>query len=669
MPIISKVGARSWKVRQIYGLIFAVLIGGSVTMLYPFTLMLAGSVKSDTDFYYVSPYPEYWFDDLVLFQKYCESKYVMSRRWFEETWSVELRNWRTIEIPEPVDERVLKDYLDWRDQFDMPVTWYQLGHGRQWRLPHKNNRLFRQVLYDHFDGDITAYARATGLGARSWSEVNTPAQTGGRQYEVMRGIEEVWHQFKAARPRPDRIIPNIDGRFRRAVLTPAYTNDIAAYNRAHGTDHDSYDQVFLRRRLPETAVERREWEEYVRGEVPLRYLRLDPVVSSRYRLHLAARYRSISELNAAYGTDFPSFDDVPFPHVAPDGSRPKVDWQAFIEDTGPAGCPAEAIELFGPRQAFERFVADRRGVAVDEIAPLAMPLAQADYHDAMADTWALRWEFTVRNYRRVFEFLLLHGRGIANTAIYCLLAVGTSLLVNPLAAYALSRYKPPSAYKIILFCMATMAFPGEVAMIPSFLLLKRFPLWPLIGGALVLAAVLWGLSKLRPQWSESWRISTALGAGLIAGCWMIPTAMESHNVSLLNTFWALILPGMANGFFIFLLKGFFDSLPRELYETAEIDGAGEWTMFWTITMSLSKPILAVIALGAFTAAYSAFMMALIIIPDQKMWTMMVWIYQLQAHSHPSVVFASIVIAAIPTFLVFVLCQNIIIRGIVVPQEK
>jgi multiple sugar transport system permease protein len=63
------------------------------------------------------------------------------------------------------------------------------------------------------------------------------------------------------------------------------------------------------------------------------------------------------------------------------------------------------------------------------------------------------------------------------------------------------------------------------------------------------------------------------------------------------------------------------------------------------------------------------MMALIIIPDQKMWTLMVWIFQLQSEAHQSVVYASLVIAAIPTFLVFVFCQNIIMRGIVVPTEK
>jgi multiple sugar transport system permease protein len=142
-----------------------------------------------------------------------------------------------------------------------------------------------------------------------------------------------------------------------------------------------------------------------------------------------------------------------------------------------------------------------------------------------------------------------------------------------------------------------------------------------------------------------------------------------RELGLLNTFAALILPGMANGYSIFLLKGFFDSLPQELYESAAIDGAGEIRIFFQITMSLSKPILAVIALGAFNAAYGNFMMALLICQDQQMWTLMPWLYQLQMRSAQGLVFASLVVAAIPTFVIFSLCQNVIMRGIVVPVEK
>jgi len=86
-------------------------------------------------------------------------------------------------------------------------------------------------------------------------------------------------------------------------------------------------------------------------------------------------------------------------------------------------------------------------------------------------------------------------------------------------------------------------------------------------------------------------------------------------------------------------------------------------------MSLSTPILAVIGLNAFTQAYSNFMFALLICQDQRMWTLMPWLYQLQQGSGPGVVYASLLIAAIPTFVIFALCQNIIMRGIVVPVEK
>ncbi|MBN2562811.1 MAG: ABC transporter permease subunit, partial [Phycisphaerae bacterium] len=253
------------------------------------------------------------------------------------------------------------------------------------------------------------------------------------------------------------------------------------------------------------------------------------------------------------------------------------------------------------------------GTSFRDVLEIVPPQRDAHYLAFLNMRHDLRWEFATRNYKTVIEYMVFHGRGILNTAIYCTLAVLAALIVNPLAAYAMSRYRMPSTYKILLFLMLTMAFPPMVTQIPVFLMLRQF--------------------------------------------------------RMLNTFAALVLPGLANGYAIFLLKGFFDSLPRELYESASIDGASEWTMFWQITMSLSKPILSVIALNAFTLAYSNFMFALLICQDEQMWTLMVWLYQLQQRSGQGVMYASLIIAAIPTFIIFVFCQNIIMRGIVVPVEK
>ena len=92
-------------------------------------------------------------------------------------------------------------------------------------------------------------------------------------------------------------------------------------------------------------------------------------------------------------------------------------------------------------------------------------------------------------------------------------------------------------------------------------------------------------------------------------------------------------------------------------------------MFTKITIPLSLPVMAVIALHTFTAAYGSFMWALLVCQNPKMWTLMVWLSQMQQWAPTFVMFAALVLAAIPTLLVFVLCQNVIMRGIIIPTEK
>jgi multiple sugar transport system permease protein len=663
MPIISPIGARSWKVRLVYGLLYAVLAVGAATMVYPFTLMLSGSLKSEADVNIVSPWPRFWTDDLLLFQKYVESKHNVVVSETEAAWGRRVGSWRSIVPPSQAESGYLEEFLQWRPR----CPWWTLGHTSGGRLLPINARLFRGEMAARFHGDIDAYRRAMRLPVGNWNAVMPPMAAPGRYPSAPDPLRRAMAEFAAARPVEDRIMENIDGQYWQ-FLVRRYSDDINVYNREHGTRLASYDEVFLDRRAPDLPRQRADWEEYVREILPLRFIRLDPGLAGAFREHLAEKvYAGIGELNARYGTSYAVFSEVQFPTAVPRTAQEAIDWGAFVRER--ERCPVEKIEVFGPRQLFEAFVAQRRGAAQESVGPIRLPIAAADYHDCMARKAELRWEFTSRNYKHVLEYILLHGRGILNTVVYCVLAVGAALLVNPLAAYAMSRFRLPGTYKVLLFCMATMAFPGAVTMIPAFLLMKRFPLGPILGGAAAFILAFWLMTKWRPAWREGLRLVLALAAGLAVGAWAVPTLTGRPYVSLLNTFAALVLPGAANGFFIFLLKGFFDSLPRELYEAADIDGAGEWTKFWTLTMNLSKPILAVIALGAFTGAYSAFMMALIIIPDTQMWTLMVWIFQLQTQSHAGVVYAALVLAAIPTFIVFVLCQNIIIRGIVLPVEK
>lgn len=664
MPIISRIGARSLKVRLVYGAIFAVLCLGATTMIYPLMLMLAGSTKSEADIVYITPYPQFWFDDLGLFQKYVESKHNVNLTSVERAWGQPALGWRSIEPPEPSE--YLADFIEWRKTDT--CRWWRLGHTGGGKMLPVNAREFRQLMYERFDGNLDAYKAEMKIPVKSWSAVIPPSQDPTRYPSQGDPLYVAFMEFARTRPSRDRIIGNPDAEFWNRYLARVYSSDITVYNTKHGTRHTNYNEVFLSPQVPKNGKQRDDWEEFVREILSLRYIRLSPDLAGAFRRFLSeVKYQDISEFNAGHGTTYASFDEVPLSTSVPATRMDQVDWQEFIFNR--ELCPAEGISVYGPRQAFEAFVAQRRGKTVTEVAPVRLPVPQADWHDCLADAKDLRWEFSTRNYKHVLDYILLHGRGIQNTLIYCALAIGLALLVNPLAAYALSRYKPPTTYTVLLFCMATMAFPGEVTMIPAFLLLKRFPLWSLLGGGAAFGLSIWLLGRLLRSVPELLRLTLALGAGIVVGVWVVPAMVGTPHVSLLNTFAALVLPNMANGYMIFLLKGFFDSLPQELYEAADLDGASEWTKFWSFTMALSKPILAVLALRAFTMAYTQFMMALIIIPDRKMWTLMVWLFQLQSESHQAVVYASLVLAAIPTMLIFIFCQRIIIRGIVVPTEK
>ena len=243
---------------------------------------------------------------------------------------------------------------------------------------------------------------------------------------------------------------------------------------------------------------------------------------------------------------------------------------------------------------------------------IRIPCELNDWFDLKENPGKIRMNFITRNYKEVSEYILLHGRAVINTAIFCFIIIFTTLTVNPMCAYALSRFSLSYSNKVLIFLLATMAFPAEVAMIPNFLMLKK--------------------------------------------------------LHMLNTYWALVLPGLASGYSIFILKGFFDSLPKEFYEAAQMDGAGEMKIFWDITLPLAKPILAYLALGAFVGAYTAFMFALLVCQDPSMWTIMVWLYEMQIWASPSLLMAALVVSAIPTLFIFGFAQRVIMRGVIIPVQ-
>ncbi len=381
-------------------------------------------------------------------------------------------------------------------------------------------------------------------------------------------------------------------------------------------------------------------------------------VTQRYQQWLRTKFASIEDLNKAYIEENVAFQTVQPPTEQLERSTWKplaaqryADWLEFkkslpaeyripirttrlwqeylrttyknrIEDVPPADKGnATTFETIATKPSGDEFTKQlperyKSGTAeelwaVSHSGP--MPVAAAEKQFVAANASEIKREFAGRNFRYVLDYILINGRAVLNTIIFCGLAILSQLIVNPLAAYALSRYPIKASGKILLFLLATMAFPAEVAMIPSFLLLK--------------------------------------------------------DLHLLNTFAALVLPGMASGYMIFLLKGFFDSLPTELFEAGQLDGAPETTLLARIALPLTKPVLGYLALMAFMASYSTFMFAFLVAQDQKMWTLMVWVYQLQTTAPKAVVMAALALAALPTLLVFLFAQRVIMKGIVIPGDR
>ena len=638
MPMISVVGRKSLKVRALVFAIYACLIGGSVTMLYPFLLMIAGSTKSAVDMSDSRVIPPYLCDREALYQKHVEALFNESVEMMKVTYGSDAPSFLFLPEPEWVNEKAAAEWEEFCAGSFLPVHAYMIGEVyaplSRGVLPYRLRRFKRQII-GRFDGDLDRMNSEMGTEFANWNAFRLiPRELLLRRNNPgMQPIDDAFRKFRAEQPVGMRYYFSAEGYYKVVFLQSKYGKDIERYNREHGTSYVSWGAVHLDRSVPSgpgrTDRERADWELFTREILNLLWLRADTEAAPDYQAFLRAKYGLIQALNKNYASEYASFSDVPLVGESPAEGLRVSDWNAFFQGwEDPATgrlhiLPIEHVRVHSVDFMFRDYLKRKYGTVPETNRSLGTEYAswmdvlppQADSHLLyfLNNAGRLRWQFTIRNYVTVVDYMVLHGRGIFNTAVYCSLAVLAALIVNPLAAYALCRYKPPSTYKVLLFLMLTMAFPPMVTQIPAFLMLREF--------------------------------------------------------HLLNTFWALILPGLANGYLIFLLKGFFDSLPHELYESAQIDGASEWTMFWGLTMSLSKPILAVIALNAFTVAYSNFMMALLICQDQRMWTLMPWLYQLQQYSGEGVVFASLLIACIPTFLVFALCQNIIMRGIIVPVEK
>lgn len=492
-----------------------------------------------------------------------------------------------------------------------------------------------------------------------------------------------WYEFKRELP-ADLIRPAVIEHDWCTFLETRYEGGLVTLNQAWGTQHIRFMDMGLPESRPQHPAKRADWDAFVRDKIALRYLQFDGG-HDRWRDFLLKRFGSLEAINGKLTRDWISLDDIHLPNPqrkAVGHPRTKLEFDLLLRFLS-TKMLLDDVRILSPSNHYRRFLMSKygsleaintaHGLAAISLWDVYFPMQTVDWRLFDDTRGRVRWTMLTRGYQWAINQLFRYKRSMWNTFVYCTAVVATALLINPMCAYALSRFNLPGAYHILLFLLATMAFPAEVTMIPNFLLLKNFPLLRIVcclagvfvGGGLIL--------MYAPSKRALYPFVGAIVGGLI-GVTVVSSAIEGlfdvePKVSLLNTYWALILPGVASGYSIFILKGFFDSLPQELYESAVIDGAKEMRIFTTITLPLSTPVLAVIALWSFTSAYGAFTWALIICQDPKMWTIMVHLYQLQFHGTSGGMLAALVLTSIPTLFVFLVVQKIILRGIILPTFK
>lgn len=450
---------------------------------------------------------------------------------------------------------------------------------------------------------------------------------------------ESWRNFKAAQAPASMAVPfamravwyafltenETAGKLAGLALTESFT--VEDYNRLAGTSYEHIHATPFP--VPEDAPEglRKLWDYFRAEKYPLRLTRIqvDAALQEQYVGFLQKEIKVLRIANELLGTEHEAWSRFQVTEAPPAGfsefeQNARSIWMNFVKTL-----PVDQRLIRSSEIAYQDFLLETYGSleavnqaygwSLSRVEEAFPPLGTAYTQTFLENEKAFAAVPILANYKLIFDFLVLNGNAIGVTFVLVLLTILATLTINPLCAYALSRFGLPGQSKIILFMLATMAFPAMVSAIPAYLLMR--------------------------------------------------------DLNLLNTFFALVLPGAANGMAIFILKGFFDSLPQELFEAATIDGAKELQIFKMVAMPMVMPILAINSVNAFIAAYNGWQWALIICQDQDMWTLAVWMYQASMwwYDMPWVVSAGFVIVSIPTLLVFLSCQKIILKGIAIPSMK
>jgi ABC-type glycerol-3-phosphate transport system permease component len=153
---------------------------------------------------------------------------------------------------------------------------------------------------------------------------------------------------------------------------------------------------------------------------------------------------------------------------------------------------------------------------------------------------------------------------------------------------------------------------------------------------------------------------------------LIPRYIEFREFGWIDTWWPLIVPNyFGNAFFIFLLRQFFRTIPRELSDAAKVDGASEFRIFWQIILPLSRPALTVVAIFTFLYNWNDYLEPLIYISSEDKYTVSLGLanFRDQLSTEWGLLMAGSTMSIVPVVILFFLLQRYFIRGVVLTGLK
>jgi len=237
------------------------------------------------------------------------------------------------------------------------------------------------------------------------------------------------------------------------------------------------------------------------------------------------------------------------------------------------------------------------------------------------------YTYAVRNYTFAWKTARM-GKYVLNSLMVSVLTVGVTSLCASMAAYALARFEFTGRTAVLFGFIGAMVIPAQLYIVPLFLMI------------------------------QNWRVT--LGP--------VDFSFMDSRLGLSLIYAAAGLP-----FAIFLLTGFYRTLPGTLREAAAIDGCGEWRIFTDVYFPLAAPGMATAAIFQFIGVWNEYQFALVFLTNDKLKTLPVGLYNLsvsqQYAANWSALFAGVTILCLPTFLIFVILQERIVAGLTVGAVK